>query len=47
MDALAFLAMEEDSGDEHQARPPRGQGSKLCRFNASMQLLSPSVQPLW
>ncbi|KAL0046074.1 hypothetical protein WJX82_001682 [Trebouxia sp. C0006] len=24
MDAQAFLAMEEDSGDEHQARPSRG-----------------------
>jgi len=46
MDALAFLAMEEDSGDEHQARPPRGQVSKLCYTHASMQLLSTSVQNL-
>jgi len=38
--------MEEDSGDELQARPLRGQVSNLCCTYASMQLLSPSVQPL-
>ena len=45
-DALAFLAMEEDSGDEHQARPLRGQVSQLCCFYTSMQLLASSVPPL-
>ena len=46
MDAQAFLAMEEDSGDEHQARPSRGKVSNLCCTYASMQLLSPSLQAL-
>ena len=45
MDAQAFLAMEEDSGDEHQARPSRGKVSNLCFTVASMQILAPIVQP--
>ena len=44
MDAQAFLAMGEDSGDEHQARPSRGKVRNLCCTYASMQLLSPLVQ---
>ena len=37
MDAQAFLAMEEDSGDEHQARPLRGRVSTLCCTYAGPQ----------
>ena len=39
LDAQAFLAMEEDSGDEHQARPSRGKVSNLCCTYASLQAL--------
>ena len=44
MDAQAFLAMDEDSGDELQARPSRGKVRNFCCTYASMQLLSPIVQ---
>jgi len=44
LDAQAFLAMEEDSGDEKQARPSRGKVSNFCCTHASMQLLPSSMQ---